>query len=55
MKRQEQELLVSKEKVFAKWQEYLDKSELVEGREAEIKRLIEQVKVREAELDLKAR
>ena len=37
VRRQEQELLVSKEKVFTKWQEYLDKSELVEARETEVK------------------
>ena len=41
--------------MFAKWQEYLDKSEAVEAKETEVKQLFEQIKVREADLEAKAR
>ena len=54
LKKQEQDLLASKEKVFAKWQEYIEKSEQFEVKEAEVRRLLDQIAMQEAELDLKA-
>jgi hypothetical protein len=47
-------LLASKEKVFGKWQEYLEKSEQFEVKENEVKRLLDQLTIKEAELDQKA-
>ena len=54
IKRQEQELLVSKDKVFTKWQEYLEKSEQIEARESEVKHLMEELRVKEGELEQKS-
>ena len=33
---QEKDLLASKEKVFAKWQEYIEKNDKIEAKEKEI-------------------
>ena len=33
---QEKELLASKEKVFAKWQEYIEKNDKLEAKEKEV-------------------
>ena len=41
LKKQELELTASKDKVFAKWQEYLDKSEKLEARNQELQKLQE--------------
>lgn len=41
--------------MFTKWQEYLEKSELVDAKETEVKQLMEQIRVKEAELELKGR
>jgi len=55
LKRQEGELLASKEKVFAKWQEYLEKAELLDAREREVARLWEQAQIKEADLEQRQR
>ena len=47
-------MLASKEKVFAKWQQYIEKSEQMEVKEGNLKRFSEQLSRRETELDQKA-
>lgn len=55
LKKQEQEILASKERVFAKWQDYLERSERIETRDIELQRFSEQLKVKEQELEQKQR